>query len=881
MLVPRTPAGVEPPELNDSNYICRPEYLDSDEILYELRIRNQQIPTQMRQRTAILSRVFHEEKNNAIALTNCTIPGAIELRTCMQKIDNLARMIEENRMIDGFDIVFMSKYLHLKNRVERIDHQNDQHVSQTIFEIHEKLAEIRQLFETKWDEYVNRYRRIMVNDNSIHKPIQEIGSSSTNTGTTERLVTMKMGTAANIVRSGSDNNSIPRAANIVQRETYNNSIPGAANIVQNKFDNNSMHKAANIVQRESDDNSIPSAANIIQDSFGNSSIPTTASSNRSSAKVITGVATQYMPSTTCSVGPNVVTTTDTFNVPISSHAVRFPTLNVEDPRRYGDTMSGLRTPTIEGRFSGVTSTQCQQINNGNLPPQFPHQKNNLNFDIYVDPSRPSLESNWGRSLLSDDGVLLNQMINNNNGVQAPDTDIKMETLNENVLIINGKRYILDDLNHQMPNQTYTINNQLRANNENNVRYDTRMHSNEWHTYNDDEIANQNRFRNLRDSNSLYRSNLNRGIRNNNPELNHAMHNTRSNEVHNYPVGTYGMNYYNANAHRPNHVPMFKWNLKFTGQPDKNGDKISSFVSFMQEVEFRRESSSISDRELFANIILLLDGPAKTWFMTHRNQFNNWQELRRALENKFLGGAAQHTLFMQIASRKQRADESVSEYFADMLLKFSSVPDLHESRRISMVIGGLLPKFRNRALGIDWESLNRLEDFLSDIEVGFNMDNKTSEPFRKFNRPQMIKPVHSIDINGYNEIESYENNETESNDEFCTDNLFVNAAQFVPQNNTKSTTNTQIKSTRHTKTNSKENEMVLLNKSCYNCGESGHIFRSCDKQRRSIYCRKCGMKNVLIHTCKCPKEENEKNCAALACVNEVILVSEEECLVTQF
>lgn len=153
--------------------------MDQDEVLHELRIRNQSIPIITRHRIAILSRLFHEEKTNAVALTNCTIPGAMELRICMQKAESLEQMIEKNTITEGFDTVFMTKYIHLKNRIERIDHQGDPHVSQTIFEIHEKIAEIRQLFDTKWHEYVNRYRRNLVNDNSIHNPMNEIGSLST------------------------------------------------------------------------------------------------------------------------------------------------------------------------------------------------------------------------------------------------------------------------------------------------------------------------------------------------------------------------------------------------------------------------------------------------------------------------------------------------------------------------------------------------------------------------------------------------------------------------------------------------------------------------------------------------------------------------------
>lgn len=817
MFVPRTPAGVVTPSFDDSNYICRPEYLDQDEVLYELRIRNQSIPIQTRHRTAVLSRLFHEEKTNAVALTNCTIPGAMELRTCMQKADNLAQMIEKNKITEGFDTVFMSKFIHLKNRIERIDHQNDPHVSQTIFEIHEKIAEIRQLFDTKWHDYVNRYRRNLVNDNSIHNPINEIGSLSTKPGTTEHLV----------------------------------------------------------------NENVVSAANIAQNNFGNHSIPTTGSSNqRSTANVPTGVAGQHMPSTTSSVGPNVVKTTNTFNAPISSHAVHFPNLHIENMEQYGDQMTGLRTPSAGGKFSGITSTQNRNVHNANPPPQFNQYANNLGFDIYLDSNRTSFDNGARRSLLSDDDVLLNQLINNNNLVRTPGSAINNETLDEDSVIINGKKYVLENSNPHLPNQTYNINNQFASNDENNTQYNKQTFQNAYNTNVNDQTFVQNQFRNLRDSNSLHRLNLNNNNRPNNSQPFNITRNTHNNEIHNYPAGTYGPNYDNANPNKPCHVPIFKWNLKFTGQPDKNGDRISSFVSFIQEVDFRRESSQISDRELFANIILLLDGPAKTWFMTHRNQFNNWQELRRAMENKFMGGATQHTFFMQLASRKQRVDESVSEYFADMLLKFSSVPDLQEGRKISMIIGGLLPKFRNRSLGVEWDSLNRLEDFLCDIEVGFNMDINPSEPFKRFNRPQMIKPVHSVDINEYDEMNTHENDSLELNNENGTNHLSIHAAQFVPQNNMKTNTSTPFNKSQNIKPNSKDNEMIMLNKSCYNCGESGHLFRSCDRQRKSIYCRKCGMKNILVHTCKCPKEENEKNCSALACVNDVILVSEEESQLNQ-
>lgn len=92
-------------------------------------------------------------------------------------------------------------------------------------------------------------------------------------------------------------------------------------------------------------------------------------------------------------------TTTTFNAPISSHTVHFPNIHVENMEQYGDSMTGLRTPIVGGRFSGVTSTQCHNVNNANTPPQFNQYANNLGFDIIVDSDRPSFDNNFRRSLL--------------------------------------------------------------------------------------------------------------------------------------------------------------------------------------------------------------------------------------------------------------------------------------------------------------------------------------------------------------------------------------------------------------------------------------------------------------------------------------------------
>lgn len=293
--------------------------------------------------------------------------------------------------------------------------------------------------------------------------------------------------------------------------------------------------------------------------------------------------------------------------------------------------------------------------------------------------------------------------------------------------------------------------------------------------------------------------------------------------------------------RPTFVPINKWGVKFSGNPNENAGNLTIFL---REIELGQRMYRISDAELHANFIVLLDGAAKMWYLSYCNGFGTWSELRRAIQDKYIG-KREHTFYMSIMNRKQGYKESIGEYFADMMLKMSAITDLTSQRQISILINGLKPNFRQRVTGFTWNSVNQLEEFLCNIEADLMVHQ--SEENRRFIRYDRRENKVSA-ISEERESGSEPNSPIEDVSACCEMQLRKN---FPPRNKSmaKSSANTaEISAFSGQKDAHERNDNTSMPAAqsmrgrCYKCGQEGHLFRQCTKQRVRVFCFDCGEDN---------------------------------------
>lgn len=297
--------------------------------------------------------------------------------------------------------------------------------------------------------------------------------------------------------------------------------------------------------------------------------------------------------------------------------------------------------------------------------------------------------------------------------------------------------------------------------------------------------------------------------------------------------------------RTTFVPIYKWNIKFFGNPN---DNVGKLTIFLREVELRQRMYNISDSELHANFIVLLDGPAKMWYLAHCNAFRSWPELRQAMQDKYIG-KREHSFYMAIMNRKQGFKESIGEYFADMMLKMSAVPDLTSQRQIGILLNGLLPQYRQRVTGFQWQTANQLEDFLTNVEADLVAHtNDDSRRFHRFNQRENVAAISE---------ESEVTSPVESMNEVCE----MSRVKFSQGKRTKSLD----KVSSIVGDNNSFPKAENMRGRCFKCGESGHLFRQCTKQRTRVFCFNCGEDNDDIVS-DSSENSSSKNSLALACEN---------------
>lgn len=158
------------------------------------------------------------------------------------------------------------------------------------------------------------------------------------------------------------------------------------------------------------------------------------------------------------------------------------------------------------------------------------------------------------------------------------------------------------------------------------------------------------------------------------------------------------------------VPAYKWNIKYSGEPNQ------SLNAFLQDVEEMRIARNVSHQQLFFSALDLFTGKAKYWYRVMRKSISSWQTLVEALKEEFQPPNYDEKLFEEIKRRTQGPKESVGVYFAIMQNLFACMSvNLPEATQLKIISRNLAPYIQGQ-LGIqEYSSISELRRTCKIIE----------------------------------------------------------------------------------------------------------------------------------------------------------------------
>lgn len=259
--------------------------------------------------------------------------------------------------------------------------------------------------------------------------------------------------------------------------------------------------------------------------------------------------------------------------------------------------------------------------------------------------------------------------------------------------------------------------------------------------------------------------------------------------------------FSSNVPRSQSIPVYKWGIKFDNSQGQ------SIGAFLERVEELRRARGVTHCELFDSAVDLFAGSALIWYRSTLSRISSWDELCKEMRIVFQAPDYDFRLQQEIFSRVQGDNEHIDMFIAAMEGLYnrlaSSVP---ESTRLKQIMHNLHPQLQDRLALFEINTLEDLRHLGRKAEAG---------RLRSLTRPT-----------------SYQNHTLEPDLAYAENHR--RRSQPVGR-----VASTQVK---HFDSRSTVN--------CWNCGEPGHRFSLCRKERKR-FCFGCGAPDTLKTNCsKC-------------------------------
>lgn len=278
------------------------------------------------------------------------------------------------------------------------------------------------------------------------------------------------------------------------------------------------------------------------------------------------------------------------------------------------------------------------------------------------------------------------------------------------------------------------------------------------------------------------------------------------------------------------IPISEWNIKFSG--DKR-----FLYSFLERINELAHARNVSSEELFTSAVEFFVGDAFIWFLSIKSSVNNWEELILRLKRDFLPPYDEDEIWEQIKHRKQKRNESITIFIAQLENLFRRLPRIPiETTKVKYIRQNLLPEYFNQLALHDINTVAELTTLCKKLEDAAYIRSKNHSIHNVSNLYEQPFSVHSSNKK-HGQMKNYKSNRKFINN--CENSNF----DSIPSTSSCNPTN--------------NNNTIKKQIICWNCSKPNHTYSSCTLKRK-LFCYRCGKADVQFSNCPNCSKKCSKN-----------------------
>lgn len=329
------------------------------------------------------------------------------------------------------------------------------------------------------------------------------------------------------------------------------------------------------------------------------------------------------------------------------------------------------------------------------------------------------------------------------------------------------------------------------------------------------------------------------------------------------------------AHPPNihnrrsFQPIHKWPFTYSGEQN-----VMQLATFIRQVKIFADTEEMDEQTLLRGIKHFLRDRALEWYTRNYARFVNWEFFKREIKAEFLPANHSHLIKRDMYWRQQGQDESFDKYSHDMQALFELVePEMDPQEKFFTLKSNLNLEFSGIATASRTATVDELCAVCKDYDSTklFSQKNKAAVvPRSALMEPSLAtpfvnrtpKPTHS----GYSWNRSFQQKPQQLNviDEDCLEVAAVTVSSGTEtfrgedaiqagdemfegeQELCAVSGQARWNPGGQAGGNNQRDRTVAI--SCWQCGQQGHIFPTCDKPKTYLFCYRCGKKDTTSRNC---------------------------------